>query len=74
MTDPFPLGRHRKQSEVAEVREQLAIVLAGLDKLSLFQAGAHVSMALECLDRKLIEIGRCAPDRPSSALKLRRQA
>jgi hypothetical protein len=52
MTAPFPFARRHDPAELAEVREQLAAVLEGLDKLALFQAGAHVAMAIECVKRE----------------------
>jgi len=50
MVDPIPLRKERPQDR-EEIVAALEELLARLDKLGLFQAGAHLSMAIESLNR-----------------------
>lgn len=50
MADPIPFRKEQSHGR-EQILEALIEQLAHLDRLGLFQAGAHLSMAIESLSR-----------------------
>jgi hypothetical protein len=46
-------------NELDRLYRQAQDVLAGLDRLGLYQAGAHLSMALEAMRQRHPQLPRC---------------
>jgi hypothetical protein len=46
-------------NELDRLYRQAQEVLAGLDRLGLYQAGAHLSMALEAMRQRHPQLPRC---------------
>jgi|GEM_PF-5048271 len=55
MTEPDPPRTRPDPVALADARDDLLRCLDKLDDLGLFEAGARVSMAIDAIDRRLVE-------------------
>ena len=58
--------------EIEQLYEQAIEVLVGLDRLGLYQAGAHLSMAIEAMRRHHPRLLACEQDSRTSSPSLDR--
>lgn len=56
MTGPPSARREDDRRCIGRQRDELQCLVVELDRLGLFQAGAHVAMAIDSLERHLSEI------------------
>jgi hypothetical protein len=54
----------------SRVHQQLLAALAGLDELGCHQAGAHASMAIDALEKKLGDLLACGAAKTADSLEL----
>lgn len=65
MSHPVPTPQ-----ALAELRSDLSILLAEMDELGLFQAGAHLAMSIHCLDQQADLPNRQGRNKPFAVPRL----